>query len=145
MFARSLFGLITLVILTTLTSFIGCKRDLDVLSPVAYSTEASVFVDGFGPGVQFAAFGDSKLDALSMDNTVKYDGMKSLKITVPNDGDKFCTYPYAGGVLVSAAGRNLSGYNQPVGGQGNLCVLWQTSAPCSVRGWRVSTPRFLSL
>jgi hypothetical protein len=111
MFARSLFGLITLVILTGLMSFFGCKRDLDVLSPVAYSTDANVFVDGFGPGVQFEAFGDSKLDALSMDNTVKYDGLKSLKITVPNDGDKFCTYPYAGGALVSAGGRNLSGYN----------------------------------
>ncbi len=111
MVTRSLYSLTLFVVLTALVAFNGCKRDLDLLNPAAYPKDAEIFSDGFGPGVQFQAFGDSKLDALTVTVDEKYSGTTSIKITVPNDGDQFCTYPYAGGVLVSAGGRDLTGYN----------------------------------
>lgn len=109
MIAKSLTGFTFTVILVAFVLFNGCKRDLDVLEPATYPTNAEVFMDQFGPGLQFQAFGDSKLDALQTDFVEKYSGTHSLKITVPSSGNVLGTY--AGGAFVSEAGRNLSGYN----------------------------------
>ena len=109
MVTRGSYSLIITVLLAVVLAFNGCKRDLDLLSPATYPSDAEIFTDGFGPGVQFESFGDAKLDALQISTDEKYDGTSSLKITVPSDGNKFGTY--AGGAFVSGSGRNLTGYN----------------------------------
>jgi len=68
-----------------------------------------VFLDGFGPGVEFQAFGGSKLDALDIDVTVKYQGLRSMKFTVPSVGDP--AGAFAGGAFTNEGGRNLTGYD----------------------------------
>jgi hypothetical protein len=87
----------------------GCSRDLSTLELASFPNDAAVFLDGFGPGVDFQAFGGSKTDALSIDATVRHSGTTSLRVTVPGPGDP--TGGYAGGAFVSNVGRDLSGYN----------------------------------
>lgn len=111
MVARSLYGFAVTLTMAAIILFNGCKRDLDVLTPAPFPKDAEIFTDQFGPSVQYQAFGDSKLDAISISTDVKYSGTSSIKVTVPNDGDKWSTYSYAGGALVSAGGRDLTGYN----------------------------------
>lgn len=89
--------------------FFGCERETGSLSPATYPADPGVFLDGFGPGVAFQAFGGSKLDAVGIDGTVKYAGARSIKVTVPNSGDPFGGY--AGGAFVTGIGRDLTGYN----------------------------------
>jgi len=100
-----------LAVALALVGVSGCQRDINVLEPAAYATDGDVFTDGFGAGVQFQAFGDAKLDALEIDASEKHSGTRSMKITVPNEGYAYSTYAYAGGVLVTSAGRNLTAYN----------------------------------
>jgi hypothetical protein len=71
--------------------------------------DPAVFDDGFGEGVDFQAFGGSKLDALSIDSTVTHSGTVALKIVVPAAGDPSGTY--AGGAFTHGRGRNLTGYD----------------------------------
>ena len=111
MTTRRLFHFVTAAAVVILIGAAGCQRDINTLEPVSYPIDAEVFTDQFGPGVQYQSFGDSKLDALQIDFVEKYSGSKSMKITVPNNGYAYSTYPYAGGALVSTSGRNLSGYN----------------------------------
>jgi hypothetical protein len=68
-----------------------------------------VFLDEFGPGVGYQAFGGSKLDALDVDLLVKYKGFRSLKFTVPSVGDP--AGAFAGGAFTSDGGRDLTGYD----------------------------------
>ncbi|MEA3285918.1 MAG: hypothetical protein U9Q77_00895 [Candidatus Marinimicrobia bacterium] len=99
--------LITLVVsLVVLLGLIGCERDTGVLSPAPPPTDAEVFMDGFGPGVQYYAFDNSKLDALGIDNSEYYSGASSIKISVPGVG-----HSYAGGVFTTAGLRDLSSYD----------------------------------
>lgn len=87
---------------------VGCARDLTQLEPAGFPKEAAVYLDGFGPGVDFQAFGGSKVDALTIDATVKRTGANSLRVTVPGPGDP--TGGYAGGAFVSNVPRDLSGF-----------------------------------
>ncbi len=87
----------------------GCERDESTLEPAAYPTTAEVFIDEFGPGVQYHAFGASKVDALDISTSVTYRGTKSLMFVIPNEGDP--SGSFAGGTFVSAGGRDLSGYD----------------------------------
>jgi hypothetical protein len=98
----------------TLTIFLlailsGCNRELSINEPAQYPTDSPVFLDAFGPGIGYQAFSNSKLNALSVDFNEKYDGEKSLKITVPSAGDP--SGWFAGGAFVNSGGRDLSGYN----------------------------------
>ena len=43
--------------------FTACERDIDELSEATYSTNPDVFKDTFSAGLNYAAFGGSKLDA----------------------------------------------------------------------------------
>ena len=61
----------------------ACERDLDPLGPAPFPSDAVVFLDGFGPGVTYQAFGGSKVDALSVDEDEFYRGTASLKLTIP--------------------------------------------------------------
>lgn len=86
----------------------GCSRDLTGLDPAPFPAVSAVFLDNFAPGMGFQAFGGSKLDALTVDNTVRRNGTASLKVTVPAPGDP--TGGYAGGAFVSNVPRDLSGF-----------------------------------
>ena len=88
----------------------ACTRDLGPSSgPAPFPSTDVVFTDDFSAGVGFQAFGGSKLDAISVDGSTHANGSASLKVVVPALGDP--SGGYAGGALVDAIGRDLSGYN----------------------------------
>ncbi len=96
--------LLALFILT-----VGCERDIGLLSPATFPTSGEVFIDGFGDGLDYQAFSNSKLDAITIDVRDKHDGETSLRVTVPSEGDP--SGWYAGGAFVAPGARDLSGYN----------------------------------
>ena len=87
----------------------GCTRDTSHFEPVPPNTDAVVFADGFGDGVDFQAFLGSDYTALSLDTVEKFQGTASLKVTVPNPGNP--NAGYAGGAFPTNSARDLSGYN----------------------------------
>ena len=88
---------------------VACARDLTELDPASFPPEAEVFHDDFGPGVQYSAFGGSKVDALSIENDEVYRGTAALKFTVPAPNDP--SGGYAGGAFFSTVPRDLSGFD----------------------------------
>jgi hypothetical protein len=84
----------------------GCARSHGARPLQAWplSTDPVVFTDEFNGAVEFQAFGNSKLDALSTDNTNQYLGASCIRVDVPNAGG------YAGGAFVASQSRDLSGY-----------------------------------
>ncbi len=73
----SLYALLTALFLAMSVS---CQRDIDVLEPATYPTTPEVFIDGFSAGLNYAAFGGSKVTAFDVDTEVKYKGTASMKI-----------------------------------------------------------------
>lgn len=102
---KALFGIFSAVLLVLA---IGCERDINSLDPAEYPSFAEVFIDEFVPGLDYSAFGNSKLDAFEIDDEVAYSGYRSLKITVPSVNDP--SGWYAGGAFYSKFPRDLSGY-----------------------------------
>ena len=102
----------TYFILLTLAGFLSftfsCTRDIDDLELATFPTSPDVFIDGFS-GVDYAAFGDSKLTAFEVVSDVSYLGSSSMRFAVPDAGDP--EGGYAGGVIFSEGARDLSGYN----------------------------------
>jgi hypothetical protein len=101
----------TFALLTSLALFtvVSCKRDLDDLEPATYPTTPEVFIDGFSEGLNYGAFGGSKVTAFDVDTEVKYKGTSSMKFAVPDAGDP--AGAYAGGAYFTSSGRDLSGYD----------------------------------
>ena len=98
-----LFGLI-------FTITISCERELsEDVEFATFSASAEVFIDGFSGGLSYDPFGDSKLDAFSVDDEVKYSGTASMRFDVPSFGDP--SGAYAGATFRDASGRNLTGYD----------------------------------
>jgi hypothetical protein len=93
----------------TILTVISCKRTLDDLEPAAFPTTAAIFIDGFSAGLNYAAFGGSKVTAFDVDTEVKYSGTASMKFAVPDAGDP--QGAYAGGGYITTVGRDLSGYD----------------------------------
>ncbi|MEJ2548726.1 MAG: carbohydrate-binding protein, partial [Gemmatimonadota bacterium] len=87
----------------------GCERDVSTLEPAPLPTDPEVFLDEFGPGVDYAAFLGSKVTALDISFLVTYRGPRSLQFTVPNFGDPEGSF--AGGAFTSSGERDLRGYN----------------------------------
>ena len=87
----------------------GCTRDLDLLDPAPFPPEAEIFYDGFGPGLQFSAFGGSKVDALEIETNEVYRGTAALKFGIPAPSDP--SGSYAGGVFYTTTPRDLTGFN----------------------------------
>jgi len=86
------------------------ERDLsDDAEFATFSPAAEVFIDGFSGGLSYDPFGDSKLDAFSVDDEVKYSGTASMRFDVPSFGDP--TGPYAGATFRDAVGRDLTDYD----------------------------------
>ena len=94
---------------TALIAVLSCKRDIDGLSPATFPTTPEVFIDGFSSGLNYAAFGGSKVTAFDVDAEVKYKGTASMKFAVPDAGDP--KGAYAGGGFITTVGRDLSGYD----------------------------------
>lgn len=88
---------------------LSCKRELDELEPATFPTTPEVFIDGFSAGLNYAAFGGSKVTAFDVDSEVKYKGTASMKFAVPDAGDPLGAY--AGGGYFTSVGRDLSGYD----------------------------------
>jgi hypothetical protein len=100
--------LIMLGIIVTL----GCERQEIPLPAATYPSTAEVFMDEFSPGLEYAAFGDSKLTAFTVDENVSFEdvlGSSSMRFDVPYEGDP--EGPYAGGIFRDLDGRDLTGYN----------------------------------
>ncbi|MDC1068531.1 hypothetical protein OAQ99_05160 [Candidatus Kapabacteria bacterium] len=97
-----------LILIPLLCALVSCERDVSTLDSASFPAASEIYLDGLAGDLDYQAFLNSKLDALSLDNEVKYDGTSSIKITVPRVGDP--SGWFAGGVLVSP-GRDLSGFN----------------------------------
>jgi hypothetical protein len=102
----SAFALLSSLAILTMVS---CKRDLEDLEPAAFPTTPEVFIDGFSAGLNYGAFGGSKVTAFDVDTDVKYKGSASMKFAVPDAGDP--QGAYAGGSYFTSVGRDLSGYD----------------------------------
>ena len=100
------FALLAILAICTMP---GCKRELADLEPVDFPTTAEVFIDGFSTGLNYGAFGGSKVTAFDVDTEVKYKGSSSMKFAVPDAGDPLGAY--AGGSYFTSVGRDLSGYD----------------------------------
>ncbi|MDX2285451.1 MAG: hypothetical protein NW241_14895 [Bacteroidia bacterium] len=105
-YPASVYALLAALVLLTVA---GCERELEDLEPAAFPTTPEVFIDGFSPGLSYAAFGGSKVTAFEVDNEVKYQGAASMRFAVPDAGDP--RGAYAGGGYFTAIGRDLSGYD----------------------------------
>ncbi len=88
---------------------VSCKRDIEDLEAATFPTTAEVFIDGFSAGLNYAAFGGSKVTAFDVDTDVKYQGTASMVFAVPDAGDPGGAY--AGGAYYTTVGRDLSGYD----------------------------------
>jgi len=88
---------------------ISCNRDLDELELAKFPSTPEVFIDGFSAGLQYAAFGGSKVTAFDVDNDVRYSGSSSMKIEIPDAGDPQGSY--AGGVYSTSVARDLSSFD----------------------------------
>ncbi len=99
----------TLMLVAASIAAASCSRDLASTEPAPFPSQPDVFTDVFAPGVRFEAFGGSKVDALSIDATIRRSGAAAIKVTIPAPGDP--TGGYAGGAFVANVPRDLSGYN----------------------------------
>lgn len=89
---------------------VGCdNHDTEGLPLATLTKNGEVFIDGFSSGLDYAAFGDSKLTAFDVDSDVKYKGSASMRFDVPNANDP--EGAYVGGVFRDLSGRDLSGYD----------------------------------
>jgi hypothetical protein len=84
----------------------GCGRSHGARPLQAWplSTDPIVFQDAFTGAVEFQAFGNSKLDALSTDVLNQFAGTGCIRVDVPAAGS------YAGGAFVASETRDLSRY-----------------------------------
>jgi len=95
-----------------LTLTLGCERLEEDLKPATFPNTPEVFIDGFSAGLEYNAFGDSKVTAFTVDENVSYEdviGTSSMRFDIPNEGDP--EGPYAGGIFRDLSGRNMSEYN----------------------------------
>ncbi|MEE4115719.1 MAG: Ig-like domain-containing protein, partial [Marinilabiliaceae bacterium] len=103
------YSVIALLTAIMLVWSVSCTRDFDELELAKFPNTPEVFIDGFSAGLNYAAFGGSKVTAFDVDEEVKFSGSASMKIEVPDAGDP--EGAYAGGVYFTTVGRNLSDYD----------------------------------
>ena len=96
------------ILLTVLAMFavVGCKRDLSELEPATFPTTAEVFIDGFSAGLNYGAFGGSKVTAFDVDRDVKSKSTASMQVSALDAGDP--QRAYAGGAHFASVGRDLT-------------------------------------
>ena len=88
---------------------VSCEKDDGGFPEASFPNIAAVFLDGFSPGLQYAAFGTSNVTAFQVDNQVAFEGSASLRFDVPNTADP--NGGFAGGVFTVPGGRDLTDYN----------------------------------
>ena len=108
---RSGYTITRIALLTALVIFLplGCEPDFDELELATFPTNPEVFIDGFSEGLNYAAFGGSKVTAFDVDTETKYKGESSMKFEVPDFEDP--EGAYAGGAYYTTIGRDLTGYD----------------------------------
>jgi hypothetical protein len=109
MIARHKTFFILVVMALALVALGSCERDLAGLEEAGNPSNGDVYLDAFSGGMDFAAFANTKLDAIYNDPVEKYEGTQSLRVTVPNPGNP--AEQFAGGALYSSFPRDLSGYD----------------------------------
>ncbi len=87
----------------------ACQRDIEGLEPATFPSIAEVFIDGFSPGLEYAAFGGSVVTGFNVDEDVTYTGTASMRFEVPDVGDP--AGAYVGGAYFVEGGRDLSGFD----------------------------------
>jgi len=112
-----------LLVVVALLVFLGCERDDSTVSPASFPVLSDVFLDGFASGLDFQAFLNSKLDALSIDEVDTYSGTASMRFTVPDGSNPNANF--AGGAFVAQVGRDLSSFDA-------LTFYAKTSIPASI-------------
>lgn len=105
-YSRSLIALFAAIMLVWTGS---CTRDFDELELAKFPAIPEVFIDEFSAGLNYAAFGGSKVTAFDVDYEVKYSGAASMRIEIPDAGDPQGSY--AGGVYFTSVARDLSSYD----------------------------------
>ncbi len=103
------YSLIALFMAIILVWTVSCTRDFDDLELAKFPSIPEVFIDGFSSGLNYAAFGGSKVTAFDVDNEVRYSGSSSMKIEIPDAGDPQGSY--AGGVYFTSMARDLSAFD----------------------------------
>ena len=88
----------------------GCERDLgDEVRPATFPKTSEVFIDGFAGGMDYFAFGTSKLTAFDVDDEITFSGDLSMRFDIPNASDPDGNF--AGGIFKDLSGRNLTEFN----------------------------------
>lgn len=87
----------------------GCQPDDEDLVEATFPNIAEVFIDTFSAGLQYDAFGTSKVTAFDVDTDVTFSGNAAMRFDIPNTSDP--EGGFAGGVFSTAVGRNLTDYN----------------------------------
>ena len=104
--------LIKLVLIWNLALILitSCEPDDSDAVPSTLDRTAEIFIDGFSGGLDYQAFGDSKVTAFEVDGDITYENSDaSMRFDVPNADDP--ESGYAGGIFFDEAGRNLTDYN----------------------------------
>ncbi|MBK7940238.1 MAG: hypothetical protein IPJ82_25550 [Lewinellaceae bacterium] len=101
------FSALAVLFTLTMLTVVGCKRELEDLEPASFPTTPEVFIDGFSAGLNYGAFGGSKVTAFDVDTDVKYKGTSSMKFAVPDAGDP--KGAYAGGAYFHFRGARPFG------------------------------------
>ena len=76
------FSAFALLFAITILTVMGCKRELEDLEPASFPTDPEVFIDGFSQGLNYGAFGGSKVTAFDTDTEVKYRGTACLFLSL---------------------------------------------------------------
>jgi len=109
-FINNIYTNTTLFTLIGLMVFFSCRRDnIEDLELATYPVNGEVFIDGFSGGLDYAAFGDSKVDAFDIDTDITYEGAASMRIDVPDAG--LPDGGYAGGSYFTGVGRDLTSFD----------------------------------
>ncbi|WP_299766375.1 carbohydrate binding domain-containing protein [uncultured Dokdonia sp.] len=87
----------------------SCQPDDENLPEATFPDIAEVFIDTFSAGLQYAAFGTSKVTAFDVDTDITFEGTAAMRFDIPNTSDP--EGGFAGGVFTTGVGRNLTDYN----------------------------------
>ena len=87
----------------------GCEPDESTLTQATFPNIPEVFIDTFSAGLQYDAFGTSKVTAFQVDTDIAFQGNAAMRFDVPSTNDP--EGGFAGGVFSTSVGRNLTSYN----------------------------------
>ena len=102
---------ITFLLCLLFITALGCERELsDDVEVATFGTNPDVYIDGFSGGLEYYPYANSKFEAFTVEEGIKYEGTSSMRFDVPNLGDP--DGAYAGAIFRDDnGGRDLSGYD----------------------------------